>query len=58
MKSIARLRAALQCRRGVVAIEFAAMTPVLALLAIGVFEVTRYMITIQKVDRIAVAMAD
>ena len=58
MKSIARLRAALQCRRGMVAIEFAAMMPVLALLMIGVFEVTRYMIAIQKVDRIAVAMAD
>ena len=58
MNAIVRLWAVLRCRRGVVAIEFAAMAPVLALLAIGVFEVTRYMIAIQKVDRIAVAMAD
>jgi Flp pilus assembly protein TadG len=58
MKAIARLRAALACRRGMIAIEFAAMMPVLALLVVGVFEVTRYMIAIQKVDRIAVAMAD
>lgn len=58
MKPIAQLKAALHCRRGVVAIEFAAMMPILALLLIGVFEVTRYMIAIQKVDRIAVAMAD
>ncbi|WP_119420729.1 TadE/TadG family type IV pilus assembly protein [Desertibaculum subflavum] len=58
MKPFAQLKAALRCRRGVVAIEFAAMMPILALLLIGVFEVTRYMIAIQKVDRIAVAMAD
>lgn len=58
MKVIAQLIAALRCRRGVVAIEFAAMVPVLLALLIGVFEVTRYMIAIQKVDRIAVAMAD
>lgn len=58
MKSLAQIKAALRCSRGVVAIEFAAMVPVLALMLIGVFEVTRYMIAIQKVDRIAVAMAD
>lgn len=58
MSAIARLRAAFRCRRGVVAIEFAAMVPILALLLIGVFEVTRYMIAIQKVGRVAVAMAD
>ena len=58
MSILARLRAAIGCRRGVVAIELAAMMPVLAVLVIGVFEVTRYMIVIQKVGRIAVAMAD
>jgi hypothetical protein len=58
LSRLAALPAVLRCRRGVVAIEFAAMMPILALMLIGVFEVTRYMIAIQKVDRIAVAMAD
>jgi Flp pilus assembly protein TadG len=52
------MQAFLRCRRGVVAIELAALVPMLALLLIGVFEVTRFMIAIQKVDRIVVAMAD
>jgi Flp pilus assembly protein TadG len=41
-----------------IAVEFAAMMPILALILLGVFELSRFMIAIQKVDRIAAAMAD
>lgn len=55
MSLFSRLRAS---ERGAIAVEFAALAPVLAILVMSGFEVSRYMIAIQKVDRIATSLAD
>jgi len=52
------LRRLLRAERGAIAVEFAALAPVLAILIIGGFEVTRFVIALQKVDRIASSLAD
>jgi Flp pilus assembly protein TadG len=44
--------------RGAIAVEFAVVAPVLIALMIGTFEVTRYVLLHQKLDRMAVAASD
>jgi Flp pilus assembly protein TadG len=44
--------------RGAIAVEFAVVAPVLVALMIGTFEVTRYVLLHQKLDRMAVAASD
>lgn len=55
MSLVRRLRA---CQSGAIALEFAAMAPVLAILIMAGFETSRYVIAIQKVDRIAASLGD
>lgn len=55
MSLFRRLRAS---ERGAIAVEFAALAPVLAILILSGFEISRYMVAIQKVDRIAASLAD
>src|SRR5262245_8939360 len=44
--------------RGAIAVEFAVVAPVLVALMVGTFEVTRYVLLHQKLDRMAVAASD
>jgi Flp pilus assembly protein TadG len=44
--------------RGAIAVEFAVVAPVLVVLMVGTFEVTRYVLLHQKLDRMAVAASD
>lgn len=43
---------------GAIAVEFAVVAPVLVALMVGTFEVTRYVLLHQKLDRMAVAASD
>lgn len=55
MTSLSHLRAS---ERGAIIAEFAALMPVLVILILSGFEVSRYIIAVQKVDRIAAALGD
>jgi Flp pilus assembly pilin Flp len=44
--------------KGAIAVEFAVVAPVLVALMVGTFEVTRYVLLHQKLDRMAVAASD
>jgi Flp pilus assembly protein TadG len=57
-RCIARLVSLWRDRRGAIAVEFAVVAPVLVALMIGTFEVTRYVLLHQKLDRMAVAASD
>lgn len=57
-RSIAHLVGAWRDCRGAIAVEFAIVAPVLVALMIGTFEVTRYVLLHQKLDRMAVAASD
>jgi Flp pilus assembly protein TadG len=48
----------LRDRRGVAAIEFAAILPIVALLALGCFEVPRYVLVVQRLSRTSSGVAD
>jgi Flp pilus assembly protein TadG len=57
-RCIAHLVNAWRDRRGAIAVEFAIVAPVLVALMVGTFEVTRYVLLHQKLDRMAVAASD
>lgn len=44
--------------RGAIAVEFAIVAPILVTMMVGTFEVTRYVLLHQKLDRMAVAAGD
>ncbi|NBX65418.1 MAG: pilus assembly protein [Proteobacteria bacterium] len=46
------------CERGVAAVEFAFMFPILMLFLLGSFELSRYIIVNQKIDHVAYTTAD
>lgn len=48
----------MRCQRGLAALEFALLLPLLLLLFLGTAEMARFMILQQKLDKIAYAMAD
>ncbi|MDG1286372.1 MAG: tight adherence pilus pseudopilin TadF [Rickettsiales bacterium] len=48
----------LECNRGVAAVEFALVLPLLLLLGLGGFEVSRFLLLHQKTDRIAYTVTD
>ena len=50
-RCIAHLLSAWRDCRGAIAVEFAVVAPVLVALMIGTFEVTRYVLLHQKLDR-------
>lgn len=52
------IRAWARAQRGVIAIEFALILPILVLMFIGVVEVSRLMLISAKLDKLANAMAD
>lgn len=58
LKRTGRLRDFLHCPRGVMFIEFALFLPFLALLLIGGYEVSRYILLTQKMDKVANTLAD
>ena len=45
-------------QRGMAAVEFALITPILVLLALGCFEVPRYVLVFQKMSRASAGVAD
>ena len=48
----------IRCERGVAATEFALALPMLAILIVGGFEVSRYVVMHQKLEKIAYTIAD
>ncbi|MBV8938886.1 MAG: pilus assembly protein [Alphaproteobacteria bacterium] len=48
----------LRTRQGVAAIEFALLAPILLLLVLGGTELIRYLLIVQKVDKVAATVAD
>ena len=57
MRLVRELRAALSCRRGVSAVEFALILPILLFFAIGTYEVTALVRVNMKLTRAAGALA-
>lgn len=60
MKRSLRNQAARLChaQEGVAYLEFAIATPLLLLMLMGAIEVTRYMLIVQKVEKVSVTIAD
>lgn len=48
----------LSCTRGVAAVEFALLLPVLIVMLLGSFELARYIVASQKLDHLAYTVAD
>lgn len=55
---IARVAEFWRDRRGAIVVEFALVAPLLVLMMLGTFEVTRYILLHQKLDRMAIAAGD
>lgn len=53
-----RLKSFIRNHRGVAMVEFAMILPILLLLAAGSFEVARYALILQKLDRIVATLSD
>jgi Flp pilus assembly pilin Flp len=58
LRTLDRLTGFWRDAKGAIAVEFAVVAPVLVALMVGTFEVTRYVLLHQKLDRMAVAASD
>ena len=52
------VRAFVRGERGIAAVEFAAMMPIVVIFALGTIDLTRYVMAVQKLDRASATLAD